>query len=165
MKKRWALGLLLVLLLTSCRGEEEPSLGPEVKGAPVIFQGKEVPFSQVVEKEGLTLTVLWQKGCGPCESQLPVLQGIQDSLRDRGISLLALGFGEEEDLKEELASLAPEVPLVLGTEAFLQGVQPEITATPAMFLAGPDGVPRGRIHRGYHGESEEELLKIIEKMK
>jgi cytochrome c biogenesis protein CcmG, thiol:disulfide interchange protein DsbE len=73
------------------------------------------------------LLTFWATGCAACKEELPALQGIQDRYQSTGLTVLAVNYGETNDVRmsQYLAALHVNLKAVIdpkGTIAHAYGV-------------------------------------------
>lgn len=114
MKKIIAM-LLCLIWLCGCSAapagtEPEPTAAPEVtaapeketaaESAPVTFSTTDLEGNTWTEAD-LTGTVVminfWEYWCGPCVSEMPALQQLQEDYADQGLQILGV-FSDDSDL-------------------------------------------------------------------
>ena len=125
------------------------------------LDGKTVKLSDYRGKP--VLLNFWATWCGPCRSEMPYLQQINDSYSASGLVLLAVDIDESPDtVKKFMAdlNLSLTVPMDVGKKvAKAYG----ITAIPSTFLIDKNGIIQQKILGAFPDKAtiENELKKII----
>ena len=151
--------LSLVLLaalpgLTGCGGSDgdyrsstaEPAtaavqVGASAKSAPeftlTALDGQSFSLS---ETEGhVRLIDFWATWCAPCREEVPLLNELQASYRDRGFLVLAISDADEgaELIKDFVEQYGVEYKNLIGTEEVIQAYG--VLGLPAAYLLDGDG--------------------------
>lgn len=122
-----ALAAVVVALVCSCGGGSTGfnpgEKAPEVKGTDV--KGNEVALSQYAGK--VTLINFWATWCAPCVAELPLLQTINDTLKDKGFQVVGIAVDDTPEAVEKMkATYGLTYPMLIdsdGQSKRLYGVQ------------------------------------------
>ena len=124
------------------------------------LDGKTVKLSDYRGKP--VLLNFWATWCGPCKSEMPYLQQINDTYSAKGLVLLAVDIDESPDtVKKFMAdlNLSLNVPMDVGKKV---AKAYSITAIPSTFLIDKDGIIRGKVVGAFQNKAAiEEALKTI----
>jgi peroxiredoxin len=146
----WIAGALAALLLACGSGSESADgLEPGRNRAPGFalqsLAGDEVRLDAL---RGKTVIIdFWATWCPPCEFQIPILNEVYATHRDRGVEVLGVSVdtGGIEAVREYIAKHAAQYPILMGTEALAR----EFGAPgfPTLVIVAPDGT-FGGVHVG-----------------
>ena len=125
------------------------------------LDGKTVKLSDFRGKP--VLLNFWATWCGPCRSEMPYLQQINDSYSAKGLVMLAVDIDESPDtVKKFMAdlNLSLTVPMDVGKKV---AKSYSITAIPSTYLIDKDGIIRGKVVGAFPNKAaiENELKKIM----
>jgi thiol-disulfide isomerase/thioredoxin len=165
-----AMALILIMvfsgvLMAGCAGSAS-EYGPEIgKLAPDFtlngLDGQETSLSGFRGRP--VLLNFWATWCGPCQMEMPLLQGIYEKWAGTGLVLLAVNLQEDPaSVREFVESAGYTFPVLLspGNDVPLAY---NIRGIPATFFIDADGVIRDiKIGAFFNaGEIESKLVKIM----
>ncbi len=122
------LAAVVVVLVCACSGGGSTSFAPgdkapEVKGTDA--KGKEALLSQYQGK--VTLVNFWATWCAPCVAELPLLQTINDTLKDKGFQVVGIAVDDTPEAVEKMkATYGLTYPMIIDSDSQskrLYGVQ------------------------------------------
>jgi len=156
--------LTLGLVTTSCTSEAaEAQLS---KPAPDFqlqnLDGQSISLNNLKGKP--VLLNFWASWCGPCVSEMPYLQEINDEWSAKGLILLAVNIGDDSSTAEEfLQNHNLSLPVLLDTEMVVAR-RYNITGIPTTFFIDKDGVIQEKIIGAFPNKAgiENRLSKIME---
>lgn len=128
---------------TLCEREAEPDPWVAVVGMRLAFPAADLDgsLSEIADlfaHNEITVLNVWTTWCGPCIAELPALQALHDSLRERGCGVLGLLADSDTDAARALiADNGIAYPVLLGPDD-LADILP-LEYVPTTFLIGRDG--------------------------
>jgi len=160
---RW-LALAGALCLLACPPATPPGSGAVGEIAPRIT-GKSLDgdYAALSDFAGdVVLVNLWATWCGPCRAELPALEKLHRSYRERGFTVLAVSVDSERG-ETAVASMVRDVkitfPVLLDPSA-RSSTAYEASGYPTSVLVGRDGKVRWR-RSGALTASDAEVLAAI----
>jgi thiol-disulfide isomerase/thioredoxin len=167
--------LVFVLILSSCdslksRGIAPGDLAPELPFPDLNGEN----FSLEKVKGKVVLINFWASWCGPCILELPNLEKLQQRLRGRDFSVIAVGI---DDQKENLASFKAQYGLTFpilvdedgaSKQAYHLGGVPETLMLDkqgrvVLFIDPEDQQPTAKVNGPREWDSDS-IVKQIEKL-
>lgn len=109
--------------------------------APDIDQvtARDGHFSLDDERGKVVLVHFWATWCGPCVTELPVLQTLYGDLKDEGLSIVGIAVDDDpSEVRRFLIRNHIEFPVVLDGESKLKR-KFRVTGMPESFLIDRDG--------------------------
>ncbi|GLZ38204.1 TlpA disulfide reductase family protein [Actinokineospora sp. NBRC 105648] len=67
---------------------------PEISGSDLMDEGKRIALSDYRGK--VVVLNVWGQWCGPCRTEAPELQKVQDAYGDRGVQVLGIDFRDNQ---------------------------------------------------------------------
>lgn len=141
-------------------GDAEPVAGglPDVT-LPCLGGGRDVDLAAL---RGPMLVSLWASWCGPCRSELPVLQQFHERYGDR-VAVLGIDYTDPQTVAAlELArDSGVTYPLLADPQSALSAAEPfpVLKGMPFFALVGADGKV---VHQEFGGiESERQLVELV----
>jgi len=164
--------LLAALLILACsRGTEEPATA-SAASAEASGDARSMPAFELTDLEGnlmrsddlrgkVVLVNFWATWCGPCVSEIPMLNGVYRKYRDRGFLLLGVvnQSGDAAAVARFVKRAGIEYPVLIGTDAVAR--QYEVFAFPTDYLIDREGKIRERIIGAPPGK-ERQLNALLE---
>ena len=159
-----------MLLASGCRSFTPPATaipeGINVGNMAIDFQlqtldGKTVKLSDLRGKP--VLVNFWATWCGPCRSEMPYLQQINDSYAVKGLVVLEVDIGEDSaTIQKFMTELNLSMTVPMDTDKKVAKAY-GITAIPSTFLIDKDGIIRGKVVGAFRDKAaiENELKKIM----
>ncbi len=129
------LAVVLLCTLAGCndggrRGITPGSRAPEIKGVSI---GRE-PLSLSDIKGKVIVVNFWASWCPPCIAELPALQSLYESLREKGIQVVGVAV---DDTIENIAAITAQFkltfPIIIDTKADSKRLY-EIKGLPETFV-------------------------------
>ena len=162
--KRLMLGasLVLCLHLPAQAAEAEGGLGPGDKARPqlgVTLDGTTVDLAEGAGK--VQVVTFWATWCAPCLKEIPVLEGLQRTVKDR-LRVVAVNIEDRAQFRKALRAfenskftltLAHDYNKASSTAYGVKGI-------PHMVIVGKDGRILN-VHKGYNDEALEPLMAEI----
>jgi len=160
MKKRFFCGFAALFILCACSARAQDTVPQDMarvfadaglsllkqKVAPQDFAlplavpgtiGKLQSLSQLKGK--VVFLNFWATWCGPCRAEMPSMQVLYDSYREKGLEILAVNCGEKQDqVLSFLKSNKLSFPAALDADGKVSGVY-GIQAIPTTYLIDRDG--------------------------
>jgi thiol-disulfide isomerase/thioredoxin len=161
----------VTLLISGCAAKSPQTSSPASIGIQIgnlapdfqlqTLDGKSVSLSGLRGKP--VLLNFWATWCGPCKSEMPFLQQINDSWSDKGLVLLAVDVGENPTAIANFMNqlnLSLTVPMDLDLKVARNY---GISAIPATFLIDKDGIIQGKVLGAFVSKEaiETQLGKIV----
>jgi peroxiredoxin len=159
---RYCLIPVALLLLACSRGSEEPASASASTGSG---DERMMPAFELTDIEGnvvrsddlrgkVVLVNFWATWCGPCISEIPMLNEVYRTYRDRGFELLGVASqsGDAATIARFAERVGIEYPVLIGTNEVVS--QYRIFAFPTDFLIDRDGRIRERIVGAPPGKKE-----------
>ncbi|MCM1991328.1 TlpA family protein disulfide reductase [Oceanirhabdus seepicola] len=164
--------LSMVFTFTACGGgeiEETLKAFPEFEATD--FEGNEVNNS-IFEKYDVTVVNFWSNGCGSCIEEMPYLEELYQSLKDKNVNFIGVGVDSRDT--EDNFVFAKEVISKKGVtymnispkfeSSFKDDFITTITGYPYTVLVDKEGNIRGAGLTGVVEKQEENILSRIENM-
>jgi len=123
------------------------------------LDGKPVDLSTYLGKNIVVLD-FWATWCGPCVKAMPILTAVTDSLKDKGVVLIAVNQGETA---EEVSAFLKErnLNVIVALDADQEvGTAYKVTGIPQSVIIGKDGTVQS-VHIGIGPDFEAELTKEL----
>lgn len=110
----------------------------------------------------VVLVNFWAAWCPPCVREMPSLQRLQDKLKDKPLTILAVNMAETEAEVRDFLAHKVKVDFTILMDRDGQALKRwKVFVFPTSFVLGPDG----KIKYGLYGELEwdqDDVVKIIE---
>ena len=88
---------LLIVLLTGCySGSRPPHIGSNAPDFTVQDSDRKITLSELRGK--VVVLNFWATWCAPCVEELPSLVNLQQKMRNKGITVLAVSVDQDESL-------------------------------------------------------------------
>ncbi len=88
---------LLIVLLTGCySGSRPPHIGRNAPDFTVQDSDRKITLSELRGK--VVVLNFWATWCAPCVEELPSLVNLQQKMRNKGITVLAVSVDQDESL-------------------------------------------------------------------
>lgn len=113
-----ALAAVVLLVVCACSGERTGlnpgDKAPDIKG--VDSAGAQVLLRQFAGK--VTLVNFWATWCAPCLNELPSLQALHTSMKDRGVIVVGVAVDDSvENIREAQAKYGLTYPIIIDSES------------------------------------------------
>lgn len=105
----------------------------------------------------------WATWCGPCRSEMPYLQQINDTWTAKGLVMLEVDIGENSAIVQNfMTSLNLTLPVLLDSAQTVAGDY-SVAAIPTTYFIDKNGIIRGKNVGAFPNKAtiESELSKII----
>lgn len=142
-------------------GDAQPVDGglPDVT-LPCLGGGRDVDLSRL---RGPMVINLWQSTCGPCRTEMPILQRFHEQYGDR-VAVLGIDYQDVqvEAAMELVRDTGVTYPLLADPQSRLDGADPipRLIGMPFLALVDADGRV---VHQEFGGiESEQELIDLVD---
>lgn len=110
--------------------------------------GGKVSLSDYVGKGKYTLVDFWASWCGPCRAETPVIAGLYNQYKDKGLEVLGVAVWDKPDAtKKAIEELKITWPQILNGQE-IPTKKYGINGIPHIILFGPDGTIVARDLRG-----------------
>jgi thiol-disulfide isomerase/thioredoxin len=123
-----ALTLVIAFILTGCTGNQQPGKAgpPTQKSMAPDFELENVAGGTLKSadlKGKVTVVDFWATWCEPCISEIPNYNAIRESYSDKGVEILGVTVesGPLKDIKPKVEELKMKYPVVVGTDAVVDG--------------------------------------------
>ena len=90
------IGLLAVLLAGCYSGSRPPHIGSNAPDFTVQDSDRKITLSELRGK--VVVLNFWATWCAPCVEELPSLVNLQQKMRNKGITVLAVSVDQDESL-------------------------------------------------------------------
>jgi peroxiredoxin len=158
--KKSALALFLFFLFVSSASAAFKIDDPAPDFSLKDREGRDFKLSDVVgehskEKANGVILSFFASWCVPCRNELPLVNSLVDDMKAKGVKVVIIGFMEDFDtIKEMLAELKVNKPLVLSDPNGKVGEQYGVRFLPITFFIGGDG----KLKHIIYGEIESEKV-------
>ncbi|MDT8366919.1 MAG: TlpA disulfide reductase family protein [bacterium] len=182
---KWIIFSLLLLLLitggvTTVLAQDATPI-PMISGIEMLKVGDTVPdftvgdltgtafnMKSTLEEKNGVLIFFWSIFCEPCKAELPVIQKLSRTYREKGIEFVGVAI-DGSPMKDALAAFLKQEDY--GFRALIDELNPDesfkvsdpygVAGTPTLYILDGDGVVKfARVGRA----SEEELEEIIKQI-
>lgn len=138
-------------------------LGTEAPGFELKnLEGKSISLASHRGKE-IVILDMWATWCGPCVAELPVLTGVADKYRDKGVVTYAVN---QQESKKEVEAFVKEndltLPVLLDSEGEV-GDAYGVQGIPMLVIIGKDGRIQS-IHVGFSSQLKRTLEKELDQL-
>jgi thiol-disulfide isomerase/thioredoxin len=163
------LSLAVVVLgaLLGCAGPRTSWRASPLVGKPVEIRAKALDGRDVnLPASGAKVTVVdfWATWCDPCRDQMPELDRLSASLRDRGLQVYAISFDEDRAAVEEFVARTPVgFPVLWDKGGATLAERLELTRLPTTMILDAAGVVRA-VHLGYDSGQASELEREVRRV-
>lgn len=142
----------------STRGS--PLLGKPVDLAAPDLDGREVRIAAPGAARA-TVVDFWATWCEPCREQLPFLDRLQSTYRDRGVRVIAVAFDEDRSALDEFLARTPvAIPVLWDKGGAALSDRLAVTRLPTTLLIDGAGVVRA-VHLGFDRAEGEKLERDL----
>ena len=143
-------------------------------GASALEIGKPAPDFTLKSISGANLNLTEQRGkiivinfwaswCGPCRTEMPVLQTFYDKYKDLGVSVWGVNVEQENQAgRDFLADLNLTFPILFDASNTLSETY-QVEAMPTTIIIDRDGLVR-YAYKGYKPGYEKKYAKAIKKL-
>jgi thiol-disulfide isomerase/thioredoxin len=156
------------LTLTACAAPRASSRASPLVGKHVQIEARSLDGRDVkLPARGAKVTVvdLWATWCDPCKEQMPALDRLAASVRDRGVEVYAISFDEDPAAVREFVARTPvRFPVLWDKGGASLADALSITRLPTTVVLDGAGVVRA-VHLGYDqaqaGALEREVRELL----
>jgi cytochrome c biogenesis protein CcmG/thiol:disulfide interchange protein DsbE len=154
--------------MKTCPGAANADVGLDVGQTPPAFTLKDIAGNDVSLSDFAGKVVvldLWATWCPPCRQEIPVLVGLYEEFKDRGLVVVGVGLDEggADALKPFAEANRMTYPVLVGDKAL--GKAYNVTSIPSTFIIGRDGKIAAK-HVGFSPETgtalREDIARLIE---
>jgi thiol-disulfide isomerase/thioredoxin len=140
-----------------------PLVGKAVEIEARTLDGREVKLPASGAK--VTVVDFWATWCEPCRDQMPELDRLSASLRERGVQVYAVSFDEDRAAVEEFVARTPvRFPVLWEKGGTALADRLSLTRLPTTVILDAGGVVRA-VHLGYdQGQAaalEREVRRVL----
>ena len=144
--KKWLLGVLCGALCVWSLGASADVTGPAPDFTLKSSSGENVKLSEL--RGTVVLLNFWASWCGPCRTEMPLLDELYQEYRDYGFTILGVNLDENRDQANLLLDKIPVSFPVLFDPANSTSETYQVDAMPTTVLIDRNGKVRYH-HRGY----------------
>jgi len=119
------------------------------------------------ELNGKTVLInFWATWCGPCREEMPSLNELAKSFKDRGLEVIGISIDNSDTI---IKAFLQEVPVhfpIIRDKELATAVRYKVFAYPTTFLLSPDGIVKEKFigERDWMAKETKELIeKYLEK--
>lgn len=118
----------------------------------------------LTEQRGTIIVInFWASWCGPCRTEMPVLQDFYDKYQDLGVSVWGVNVEQENQAgRDFLADLNLTFPILFDASNTLSATY-QVEAMPTTIIIDRDGLVR-YAYKGYKPGYEKKYAKAIKKL-
>lgn len=113
--------------------------------------------------------VVWQPGCGPCETESQVIEKVYKDYPD--LNILGLAVGEKQDIIDTAKSWGVTYKNVQVTAEFVEAIKDQVSSTPTILFVDKDGdeikekIKGSKAEAGNIDKAAEEFKKVLDSLK
>ncbi len=135
-----------MLSVADCREATQP--GKKFLDFEISYEGKTFRLSDYVGKGRYTLVDFWASWCGPCMRQTPVIKGLYEKYKDKGLDVIGVAVWDEPaDTQAAIDKHGITWMTVLNGQTIPTDIY-GIAGIPCIILFGPDGTIISRDKQG-----------------
>lgn len=102
----------------------------------------------------------WASWCGPCQRELPMLEGIQQTAGKERIQVIAVNI-ESSEMFRKIARRTGSLQMLVASDAAKDAQQAYgVSGIPHMVIVGKDGQIM-RVHRGYSDAGVDDVIEDL----
>ncbi|PKI14347.1 TlpA family protein disulfide reductase [Colwellia sp. 12G3] len=119
---------------------------------------------KLTEQRGKIIVInFWASWCGPCRTEMPVLQKFYDKYQDLGVSVWGVNVEQENQAgRDFLADLNLSFPILFDASNTISAMY-QVEAMPTTIIVDRDGLVRYAF-KGYKPGYEKKYAKAIKKL-
>ncbi|MDE6556814.1 MAG: AhpC/TSA family protein [Duncaniella sp.] len=137
--------------------KENTMPGKHYKDFEIIYDGKKQKLSTYVDGDHYTLVDFWASWCGPCMRQTPVIRGLYDKYKDKGLEVVGVAVWDEpENTLKAIRNHDIPWPCIINAQTIPTDLY-GISGIPCIILIAPDGTIVSRDKQG------DELVADVDK--
>ncbi|MDE6206354.1 MAG: AhpC/TSA family protein [Muribaculaceae bacterium] len=144
----FAKGRRVQKMLAAAENREATQPGGKYLDFEVTYDGRTERLSDYVGRGKYTLVDFWASWCGPCIRQTPVIKGLYEKYKDKGLDVLGVAVWDEPDnTKAAIEKHGITWPCIINAGTIPTDLY-GISGIPCIILFGPDGTILSRDKQG-----------------
>jgi cytochrome c biogenesis protein CcmG/thiol:disulfide interchange protein DsbE len=144
---------------------EAGSVAPQFRAATTVAGAPVAQKSLANYKGQVVLLNLWATWCGPCRSEMPSLEKLEQELGPKGLKIVAVSVdspGMEKEIHDFVKEFGLTFEILYAPDGKIQ-YDYQATGFPETFIIGRDGVIRKRVIAAtdWSAEAQKALLRQL----
>ena len=154
-----AVALCCIFSMHMHAATSDGDLAPDFTGK--TLDGKNIRLQE--QRGNVVMLNFWASWCGPCRTEMPLLEDMQKKYQRMGFVLLGVNVDEDTKAAQRfLNDVTTTFPMVLDSQGSISKSY-NVDAMPTSIFIDRNGKIRD-IHRGYKAGDEKAYEKIIKKL-
>lgn len=153
--------LLLGMISFNSHAMDLQAMGEATDFTLMNNQGENVRLEEL--RGQVVMVNFWASWCGPCRTEMPLMDAIYKKYQKLGFTILAVNVDEDsEDADRFLEQVPVSFPVLYDPESYVSGLY-DVKAMPTTLMVDRDGNLRA-VHLGYKEGDEAHYEAAIKKL-